>query len=113
MEPGEAVHVGGDLSVELLEEAMGHRAERFRFLVVEAGRLDVPLEDPRRRRGVVRRAPVLREEDPGDLVDPLVLRLRGKNRRDEELQRRGEAERGPPVGIRLREAAQDLPSPRP
>src|SRR2546423_2521506 len=41
MQPGEGVHVGGHLSIELLEEAMGHRAQRLRLLVVEASRLDV------------------------------------------------------------------------
>ena len=36
VQPSEPVHVGGNLSTELLEEPSRHRAKRFRLLVVEA-----------------------------------------------------------------------------
>src|SRR6266550_6740410 len=66
-QPREPVHVGRDLSTELVEEPARHRAKPFRLQVEEAGRFDVSLEDALRRRGVVRRGAVLGEEDPRDL----------------------------------------------
>ena len=112
MQPREPIHVRRHLATELLEKAAGHPAKRLRLLVVEPRRLDIPLEDSGRRRRVVRRATVLGEEDPGDLVDPLVLGLRRQDRRHEQLQRRRETERGSPVRIGLREAGQDLAGAR-
>jgi hypothetical protein len=107
MEAGEALHIGGDLSTEVLEEPAGHRTKRFRLLVEEACRFDVPLEGACRRRRVVGWAAVLGKEDSGDLVDALVLGLRGQDRRDEELEWRREEQGRSPVGVGLGEAGQD------
>jgi hypothetical protein len=59
VQPSEPVHIGGNLSTELVEKAAGHRAKRFRLLVIETRRLDVPLEGTGRCLCVIRRAPVL------------------------------------------------------
>src|SRR5438067_959904 len=85
VEPRKPIHVGWDLSTKLVKEPARHRAKPFRLEVEEAGGLDVPLEDALRRCRIVRGAAVLGEENPGDLVDALVLGLRGEDRGDEQL----------------------------
>ena len=92
VEPSEPVHVRRHLPAELVEEPAGHPAKPLRFQVEEASRFDVPLQDPGGCLCVVRGTAVLGEEDPGHLVDALVLFLRRQDRRDEEA--RAEMRRG-------------------
>jgi len=77
IEAGEALHIGGHLSAEVLKEPAGHPTKRFRLLVEEPRRFDVPLEGASRGRRVVGGAAVLGKEDACQLIDALVSRLRG------------------------------------
>src|SRR6185503_4739623 len=79
----------------------------------EPGLVDILLKLRLRDGQVVRRSAVLLEEATGHEVDPLVLRLRREDRRDEQLERVAELERGSPVGVGLRQPGEDRPGTDP
>ena len=85
-EPDEPLHVARDLPRELGEDLLAAPADRLGLLPEEPRLVDVRLELGRRDREVILRTAVFREEPARDLVHPIVLRLRGEDGRDEELE---------------------------
>jgi hypothetical protein len=72
---------------ELSKDLLGHAADRLRLHPEEAGGVEVALELLDGDLQVVGGAWVLHEESACHLIDVRVLRLRGKDRRHEELER--------------------------
>src|SRR5437899_7458650 len=107
--PHQRLHVARDLAAELGQQLLGGPTDRLRLHPEEAGGVNVALELLDRHLQVVGRAAVLREESARHLVDVFVLRLRGQDRRDEELERAAELERRPPVRLGLGQARQHTP----
>src|SRR5262249_24224062 len=101
----------GVLAAEVAEDLIRSRADRLRLLTEETGLVDVLLELGRLDGYVVRRTAVFLEQPARDHVHPLVLRLRGEDRGDQELERRAEFAGGSPVRVGLLQALQDGPRP--
>ena len=74
--------------------------------------MDLALQHRQRHPGPVRGPTVAWKEPGGHRVDALVGALRGQDRRDQQLERRREGERGARVRIGLRQPGQDLAGPR-
>jgi len=105
----QALHRVRNDAAELVEDLLGRAADGLRLLTEEAGGVDVALELRHFDGEIGGRPWVLLEEHPGHLVDPLVARLRGEDRGDQELERCAELERRAPVRIGLGQASQDGP----
>src|SRR5712692_840171 len=100
-----------NLAAELVDKRARNRDDRFRFLPVEARRVDDPLHFGGVGGSECARIGEAREELRRDAVYRRIGALRGKNRRDEQLERGAIHERGPRARIRCVERAQDRTDP--
>src|SRR5438876_1047763 len=106
---GERGAVAWDFAAVLGDQSVGHPDDGARLGAIKAGRPDLQLERGRRQPRPLGRGAVLLEQRGSHLVHPLIGALRGKNRRDQQLERVAEGQRDPRVGVGAFEESDDLP----
>jgi hypothetical protein len=104
---GELRHRLRDVPMMPFADRCRHAGERFGLGAEEAGRLNLRLELGGGRPVQRRRVWIALEQRRRDLVHALVGALRGENRRDQELVRRGEVKLGIRAGMLALELLHD------
>ncbi len=100
-----------DLAAEVLGDLARGPLDADGFVVVEAAGADVLLDLFQIRVGPIGGGFVFLEQLRRDHVDPDIRALGRENRRDQQLQRVGEIQRGPGIGVGFLQDGQNLLDP--